>query len=127
MNALKTFTAIALTIGALDVGWLTFRNNYHQRLFQRVQGGPIQPRLLPSLLIYILIPAAVYVGAVLQGKTLQDTVFRAAVIGFFLYAFYDLTNYATLTGWTAEMTMIDILWGITVCSAGAAAGYYFRL
>jgi len=45
--------------------------------------------------------------------------------GFILYAFYDLTNYATLTNYTLEMTVTDIAWGTLVCTVGASAGYFF--
>jgi len=126
MDALKTIATIALSIGVLDIGWLTLRKTYHETLFKSIQHSPIEPRWIPAGLIYILIPVAVYLGAVIHGKTLQDTVFRGAIVGFLLYAFYDLTNYATFTGWTLEMTIVDILWGMTVCSVGAAAGYYIN-
>ena len=126
MDAVKTVAVVALSVGLMDFGWLTFRKNYHETLFKSIQGSPIEPRWIPAGLIYILIPVAVYLGAVIHGKTLHDTVFRGALIGLFLYAFYDLTNYATLSKWTLEMTLVDILWGIVVCSVGAAAGYYMK-
>jgi uncharacterized membrane protein len=116
---------IALTVGLLDMGWLTLRYNYHANLFQSVQGSKLEPRMAPALLIYVLIPLAVYIWAVQGKKTVREAMLNGALVGAILYAFYDLTNYATLRGWTLEMTITDILWGIVVCTLGAAAGFSF--
>ena len=123
MDALYKIGAMALTIGLLDAGWLTLRNAYHQSLFKAVQGSAIEPRWIPALLIYALIPVALYFWA--DGKTLHDSATKGALVGLILYAFYDLTNYATLKGWTLDMTLTDIAWGTLVCAVGASAGYAF--
>lgn len=128
MNALKVTEAIvgsAVTVGVLDAAWLTLRNNYHKDLFYKIQKTDLTPRLLPAILIYILIPVAVFLYAVAPAYSTQDAALRGAVVGFILYGFYDLTNYATLINYTLEMTLTDIAWGTTVCTAGAAAGYWF--
>ena len=122
MDAVKTIGGMALTMGVLDAGWLTFRNTYHQSLFKSIQGSPLQVRWLPALLIYILMPIALYLWA--KGTTVREAATKGALVGLVLYAFYDLTNYATLQGWTLDMTITDILWGVLVCAAGAIAGYY---
>ena len=70
-------------------------------------------------------PVIVYLAAVKDASSLKDAVKRGALTGFLIYAFYDLTNYATLTRWTATMTLTDTLWGTALCATGAAAGYYF--
>jgi|APCry1669189768_1035252.scaffolds.fasta_scaffold02952_5 uncharacterized membrane protein len=128
ISTLKTLTAIvgsAVTVGILDAAWLTLRYDYHNDLFYKIQKTDLTPRIVPAVLIYILIPVAVYLYAVRQAYTLKDAALRGAVVGFILYAFYDLTNYATLINYTLEMTLTDIAWGTTVCTAGAAAGYMF--
>lgn len=123
MNVLIPMGSTALTMLLLDAGWLTFRNSYHQRLFRDIQGSPLTVRILPALLIYILLPSAVYLGALKDATSLKDAVIKSAVIGFILYAFYDLTNYATLRGWTLGMTVIDSTWGTLLCAIGGAVGY----
>ena len=124
MDAVKTIGGMALTMGVLDAGWLTLRNTYHQSLFKSIQGSALQVRWLPALLIYILMPIALYLWA--KGTTVREAASKGALVGLVLYAFYDLTNYATLQGWTLDMTITDILWGVLVCAAGAIAGHYLR-
>lgn len=124
MNVVKSIGSTALVMLVFDILWLSLRNPYHQRLFRDIQGSPLTMRILPALLIYCLLPVAVYLGAVKDATSLQDAAQKSALVGLVLYAFYDLTNYATLTGWTLEMTVVDILWGTFLCTVGGAAGYF---
>lgn len=117
--------ASALSIGLLDMVWLSLRNTYHSNLFQTIQGSPLKIRWGPAIAIYIILPIAVYFYAVRVSSSLNIAFFKGALLGFMLYAFYDLTNYATIQGWTLEMTITDTLWGILVCSMGAGIGYIF--
>ena len=123
---MKAFLATAGTALALDLVWLTLRNSYHQSLFKSIQHSPIQPKIIPTILIYILIPVAIYVGAVKPSTSVHDSLYRGALIGFLLYAFYDLTNYATFTNWTLQMTLTDILWGTFLCTVAAGVGAYVK-
>jgi uncharacterized membrane protein len=44
------------------------------------------------------------------------------LFGFFTYATYDLTNYATMKVWTLRVTLLDIGWGTLLTAATASAG-----
>lgn len=123
---LRTFAIIAVLMLALDAFWLTVRNAYHNRLFEAVQGSPLQMRLLPAIGVYLLLPTIVYLAAVKNATSLSDAAKRGALTGFLIYAFYDLTNYATFSRWTLHMTLTDTLWGTAICALGGAAGYYFH-
>jgi len=124
--ALLTWLTIAVVTLVLDAVWLTVRGSYHLRLFQSVQGSPLEMRLLPAVGVYLLLPTIVYLAAVKNATSLANAVQRGAITGFLIYAFYDLTNYATLTRWTLHMTVTDILWGTLLCSVGAAAGFFIK-
>ena len=121
-----SFTATALTMLTLDATWLYLRNGYHQKLFKDIQGTEIKPRIVPALLIYVILPVAVYVWAVRSSTVPIEAVQNGAFVGLILYAFYDLTNYATLTAYTFQMTLTDILWGTFLCTLGALAGFYVK-
>ena len=119
----RTLLGMPLGMLLLDIGWLFLRNNSHTTLFKAIQGSPIQPRWIPALLIYILLPVAVYLVAVQGSMDQTTTLQRSALVGLFLYAFYDLTNYATFTNWTLSMTLTDIAWGAALCTVGGGIGY----
>jgi uncharacterized membrane protein len=126
MEAIQPILGSAAVMLAIDVVWLYNRNAYHQQLFKNIQGEPIDPRLFPAAAIYIILPIAIYMWAVQDAKTLYAAARNGFIVGFLMYAFYDLTNYATFKNWPLQMTMIDILWGSFLCTVGAAAGYYLK-
>jgi uncharacterized membrane protein len=124
MNQVYVFVAVMITTLALDAAWLTFRSSYHSALFKSIQGSAMVPRLLPGALVYLLIPAAILYFVLGRAKSVWDAAKDGAALGVAMYGLYDLTNYATLKGWTLTMTATDTLWGAYVCAVGAAAGKY---
>jgi uncharacterized membrane protein len=47
---------------------------------------------------------------------------RGALFGLVAYATYDLTNLATLAGWPASVTLVDLAWGAAITCVTALAG-----
>ena len=41
-------------------------------------------------------------------------IWKAALLGLLVYGVYDMTNLATLRGWTLEFSIADMLWGMVV-------------
>jgi len=123
---IKQFLVIAAAMLMLDAVWLTSRFKYHNTLFKAVQHAEVELRVIPAALIYLVIPAAVLYFAVLPSKSPKEAAINGALLGASIYGVYDLTNLATLKGWTIEMTITDILWGTTICSLGAFIGAYIR-
>ena len=119
---------IALILGVclfLDLFWLTARGEYHTKLIAEVQKSPLTIRFLPALAVYILIALAVWyfvfqVAATSVARDPAKAFAVGATLGFSMYGLYDLTNYATLKGYTLEMTVVDMAWGTFLC--GTAAG-----
>lgn len=109
----------------LDSIWLTFRKSYHETLIKSVQGSPLVIKIVPALLVYILVPIALVYFVINQSKSVEEAMFKGGLFGFTLYALYDLTNLATLKGWTTEMAIIDSIWGSFICSISAASAFYF--
>lgn len=108
-----------------DAFWLTLNNKSHTKLIETTQKAPLNLRLIPALLVYILMPAATTFFAIEPSKTLKEASTRGALLGLSMYGLYDLTNLATLNGWTYEMLVKDTAWGTIICALGAASGYYF--
>lgn len=72
---------------------------------------------LCGLTYFVLLPAH-ETGSVLRALAM------GAAFGFVTYATYDLTNLATLEGFTTRIALIDMAWGTTLTalvSAGAVA------
>jgi len=95
-------------------------------LFKSVQGSDLALRLIPAALVYVVISIAVIHFAVKPATSMNTAILLGLFIGFCMYGLYDLTNYATLKGWTLEMTVIDMAWGSFVCGSAAAVAYYVK-
>jgi uncharacterized membrane protein len=46
-----------------------------------------------------------------------------ALFGFFTYATYDLTNMATIKDWPLVIVIVDIVWGISLCTLVACVSF----
>ncbi|MFZ4532535.1 MAG: DUF2177 family protein [Alsobacter sp.] len=107
-----------LTMLPLDIVWLSTVG----KGFYRDQIGALlldQPRLVPAAAFYLLYGAGVVLfavsPAVASGSALQAALW-GALFGFFAYMTYDLSNLATLRGFTTAFAVVDIAWG-TVMTA----------
>ena len=104
----------------IDMVWL----GYIASLFYRGQIGHLLGAINWSVAIafYLLFLVGLLIFAIapaLQGKGIGYAILWGALFGFFTYATYDLTNWATLRDWPALVSFVDILWG-TVLSASVA-------
>lgn len=116
------YAAALVTLGILDGLWL----GVVIPGFIRAELGPllVDPiRLGPAAAFYLLYPVGVVIFAVVPTAAggWSETAARGALFGFFCYATYDLTNWATLKGWSASFSLVDIAWGSAVSAAAATA------
>jgi uncharacterized membrane protein len=122
---LFAYLATALTVTAMDMTWLTLT----AAAFYRPRLGPIAlaaPRLAPAVLFYLLYFAGITYFATtpaLKEGSWKAATRNGALLGLLAYATYDLTNEATLTVWPAEVSLVDMAWGMVLTAAGATTGY----
>ena len=119
------YAATAIVFCGLDFLWLGFvAKGYYQS-----QVGALlreKPNLPVAAMFYALYIVGVLIFAVLPaldaghwGKALL----YGALFGFFAYATYDLTNLATLNGWSPGVALLDLAWGSVVTGISATMGY----
>jgi uncharacterized membrane protein len=111
---------------AIDFVWLNWiaKNLYSEKIGHLLAENP---NLIAAGVFYLLFVAASLVLAVLPGyeaQSLTKTIMLGAIFGMITYATYDLTNLATLKDWPLSVTIIDIIWGTSLSTATAVAGYY---
>jgi uncharacterized membrane protein len=125
ITGITAITAITIAVLAGDAAWLTLRKSYHEELFAAVQKSPLTVRWIPAIFVYVLLVFALYMVAVKSATSWRDAALKGALVGGTMYGFYDFTNWATLKGWTAYMTVTDMGWGAAAGALGAVAGYMF--
>ena len=113
-----------LAMAGLDFLWLT---NMSAILYRRDLGPLLaeDPRMGAAAIFYLAYAAGMVIFAVRPALVAADwrlAMLYGALFGFFAYATYDLTNFATLKVWSLRVTMLDIGWGMAVTAAAASAG-----
>jgi uncharacterized membrane protein len=79
-----------------------------------VKDGALVPYLPAVPLVYAVAVLAIFVFVLSWVTDLKQAALYGAILGFCMYAFYDLTNLATLKEYPWTITVVDILWGTFV-------------
>ncbi len=122
MTLVITYIVALIIFLALDAIWLTTMG----KPFYAVEIGPLlreKPDFLHAGLFYCLFVAGLVVF-VINPALATGNVVKAVTLGAFFglvtYATYDMTNLATMKGFTAKVAIVDMLWG-AVLSATVAS------
>ena len=126
MKSLAVGYLVALgALAVLDALWLgvVSREFYKARLGQLMLD---QPLWSVAILFYLVHAAGIAVFAVppaIAAGTWLAAVLYGALFGFCVYAAYDLTNLATLRGWSMALSLVDLAWGAVVTAVATLAAF----
>ncbi len=124
MPMILAFLAASAVFLVADAVMLT---HVLQPLFQRHLGDHLAEsfRLGPAVLFYLVYMAGVMWFVIAPAhraggpvRALRD----GAILGAVAYGTFELTAWAVLARWTAEMVALDMAWGAVVTAGSAAAG-----
>ena len=124
----KYLIAYATTAAAfliIDVIWLAWiaKRFYAERLGELLLE---RPNLGAAAIFYALYVIGIVIFAVAPGwreNSALTLLTYGALFGFFAYATYDMTNYATLKNWPLTVSIVDMFWGSFITAIAATAGY----
>jgi uncharacterized membrane protein len=119
------YATTAIVFCGLDFLWLGFiAKGYYQSqlgaLLLEKSNVPVAAMFyavyVAGMLVFAVLPA-------LSAASWEKALFYGALFGFFAYATYDLTNLATLKGWSPGIALLDLAWGSIVTAVSASAGF----
>jgi len=124
----KTFVGYMVALVALaivDALWLGFvsREFYKARLGQLLLDQPVWSI---AILFYLIHAAGISVFPVpmaLNGGSWTSAALYGALFGFFAYSAYDITNLATLRGWSMAISLVDLAWGTVATAIASTASF----
>ena len=126
MTYIVAYIAAAVVFCAMDFVWLTIvAKNFYQSHMGHLMAS--EPKMGAAAAFYILFLAGLVFFAVSPALREQNWLVAlglSAFLGLLAYASYDLTNLATLKGWSLSLTLVDIIWGVIVSSASGTAAYF---
>lgn len=128
LKPLTVYAAILVTFCVGDFIWLGWvaKDFYRRHMGDLMLPTPNWPA---AVAFYLLYAGAVQIftgpAGFAPGSTAR-VIAVGALLGFVCYMTYDLSNLATLKGWSATLAIVDIVWGTVLTAVAAAAGYFAR-
>ncbi len=116
---MKRFIVVFVIFLVIDLVWLTkVSPNFYKTHLGHLMADKVN--FIPAIIFYIVYIIALLVFVInpaIASGNLKSTLYLGALIGFAMYGTYDLTNMATLKGWPALVTVVDLLWGTFITTS----------
>lgn len=126
MPYIAAYLGAAVVFCVLDFIWLTLvAKGFYQSQMGELMA--VQVRMVPAIIFYVLYLAGLVLFAISPALREQNWLMAVSLglaLGVIAYGSYDLTNMATLKGWSLSLTLVDIAWGAFVSAVSALAGFY---
>ncbi len=129
MRSLKLYLALVPVFFLVDLLWLGV---VAADFYQTQIGHLLSPRVdwLAAVVFYLLFIAGIQYFALRPGLAagrVRVAALNGALFGFFTYMTYELTNRATLPDWPLVLVLVDIAWGMVLCTLVASIGCWLGL
>lgn len=130
LKNLWLYLATVVVFFAIDFIWLlTMTGPFYQKQLGVAPEGLLsaKPNLPVAAGFYLVYLIAVIALAVLPGVEKGvwfEAAWRGALLGLAAYGTYDLTNQATIEGWSPMVTMVDLVWGTVNTGAVATISFF---
>ncbi len=119
------FLVAGIIMAVIDVIWL---GAMYARIYKPAIGKLMlaSPNLIAAGAFYVMYVAAlIYLiisPAIVKGD-FKQLLINGAVFGAICYATYDLTNLATIKGFSLKIAVIDIIWGAVLTATVSGLTY----
>lgn len=104
---IKNIALLSLIFVFVDIIFLYLMRNNFQSMITKIQGSPLNMKLIPAIACYIILVSSIYYFIIVKKASYID----AFLLGFFIYGVYETTNMAILKDWSIKIGLIDLTWG----------------
>ncbi len=118
-NETKLFILIMIFYALLEFIWIFGMNNFYATQFKNFTKD--RQFFIRSNLAVLLVYPILFIGFyyfVINQITIDTPMSKAVILGAFfglvVYGVYNLTNIATIPGYSWNMALIDLSWGILI-------------
>ncbi len=126
MTFAKAFAGTLVAFLAIDMIWIVrvARPMYEHQIGDLLRANP---QLGAALAFYLAYAGGVVYFAVLPALAsggVRAALLNGAALGGLAYGTYAFTNYALLKGWTFNLAVADVAWGVVVTAVAAVCGLW---
>tara|TARA_B100001029_G_C14995699_1_gene414875 strand:+ start:478 stop:882 length:405 start_codon:yes stop_codon:yes gene_type:complete len=128
MKLLFTSTILAALIFLIiDIIWLSFavKSFYRPNIGHLLLDKPVIWAAGLFYLLYVVGLAAIIIQPSLNSNDLNTVIYKAFIFGLVAYGTYNLTNMATIKGWSPSVVFVDMVWGGTLTAFSSYFGILF--
>ncbi len=122
MEIIKTYLLSLIVFLGIDSVWLmTMNKNFYGKYLGHLMTD--KPNLMIALVFYLInIVGMVFlvINPAIKENSWNKLILGAMIYGLCTYATYDLTNMATLKNWPAIVTVVDLIWGVSITTVVSA-------
>ena len=114
-----------LTFLIIDLTWLgVVALNFYNAKLKDLKATDVN--WSAAIVFYLLFVAGLLyfvVHPAIMQKNIKMAALNGALLGFFAYMTYDLTNLAVIRNWPLDMSLVDIAWGTALGCAVCTVSY----
>ena len=109
---ISTFIA-SIVFLLIDIVWLNFsvKNFYKPNIGHLLLDKPVIWAAVLFYLIYVIGIAIVVISPSIEPYSLVKVFYTGFIFGLVAYGTYNLTNMATVKGWSPTVVVVDMIWG----------------
>lgn len=104
---MMTIFVATIVMLVLDAIYLTLTKGFYNKQVRLIQGSDLTIKLVPTLLVYISLLVGLYYFILVPKRPVMD----AVLLGFVIYAVFELTNLAIFDKWSVQAVILDSSWG----------------
>ena len=115
---------------ALDYLWIGVltKSFYLKELSSHLalKDGVLAPYLPAVPFVYIVAIIGIIMFALPKAHSLPSAFLAGAILGFIMYAFYDITNLSIFKDYSLAVTLVDIAWGTFLVGAVTTIMFFVK-
>ncbi len=113
MDMIVRFLIAGGTMGILDFLWLGYlsKSLYTTEIGELMLAKPNWAAAMAFYVIYLVGVMTFVITPSIEKNSPSHAIFFGALFGLVAYATYDLTNLATMKGFSLKVAVIDMIWG----------------
>ena len=121
-----TFLA-SITILIIDVIWLSFatKSFYRPLLGDLISDKPVLWAAGLFYIIYMFGMSVIVIQPCIEPDGINKSLYTGFIFGLVAYGTYNLTNMATIKGWSPIVVFVDMFWGGFLTSFSSYVGILF--
>jgi uncharacterized membrane protein len=116
------YLSIILAFIVIDAPYLYLNSKLYTDITRSISGKTFTTRYYSALIVYLALALGVFVLVLPKIRKdttrnmLYDSLLYGGVLGIVSYATFDFTAHFMFDGWTLGVSIMDTIWGATLCS-----------